>query len=103
MNPTERRRARSIRLRNYVSVLVALWTTALAFTLTWALIDKREKTREVVRAEARSAFRKDRGLLRWYAARGGVLVPAPGMAPTDRSPGATFARRNVSCRWMLPT
>jgi serine phosphatase RsbU (regulator of sigma subunit) len=41
--------------------------------------------RDVLRAEARSAFRKDRGLLRWYAARGGVFVPASGTAPTDRT------------------
>ena len=85
MNPTERGQARSIRLRNYVWALVILWTTAFAFTLTWSLIDKSNKTRDVLRAEARSAFRKDRGLLRWYAARGGVFVPAPTAAPTDRT------------------
>ena len=85
MKPTERGQARSIRLRNYVWVLVILWTTAFAFTLAWSLIDKSNKTREVLRAEARSAFRKDRGLLRWYAARRGVFVPAPVAPPTDRT------------------
>ena len=74
-----------IRLRSYVWVLVVLWTTAFAFTLSRALVDKLNRTRDVLRAEARSAFRKDRGLLRWYAARGGVFVPAPGAAPADRT------------------
>ena len=85
MTQTERGQARSIRLRSYVWALVVLWTVAFAVTLTWALIDKRNTTREVLRAEARSAFRKDRGLLRWYAARGGVYVPAPGAAAADRT------------------
>jgi serine phosphatase RsbU (regulator of sigma subunit) len=53
--------------------------------LTWALIDKRNKTWDVLRAEARSAFRKDRGLLRWYSAHGGVFVPAPGTVPIDQT------------------
>jgi serine phosphatase RsbU (regulator of sigma subunit) len=85
MNPSERGQARSIRLRNYLSVLVILWTTAFAFTLSWSLIDKWNKTRDVLRAEAQSAFRKDRGLLRWYAARGGVFVPASAAAQIDRT------------------
>ncbi len=85
MNPTERGQARSIRLRNYVWALVILWTTAFAFTLTWALIDKSEQDTGRIAGRGASAFRKDRGLLRWYAARGGVFVPAPGAAPTDRT------------------
>jgi serine phosphatase RsbU (regulator of sigma subunit) len=63
--------------------LAVLWTAAAATVLTWALIDKRNRTRDVLRAEARSAFRKDRGLLRWYAARGGVFVPRPGTARAE--------------------
>ena len=92
MNPSEGGQARPIRLRYYVWTLAILWTAAFAVALAWALTDKWNRTREVLRAEARSAFRKDRGLLRWYAARGGVFVPAPTAAPTDRTKPVGGAR-----------
>ncbi len=76
MDHPGRGQTRTIRLRYYVWGLVLLWTIAAATVLTWALIDKRTRTRDVLQAEAQSAFRKDRGLLRWYSARGGVYVPA---------------------------
>jgi serine phosphatase RsbU (regulator of sigma subunit) len=85
VSETGRREAGPIRLRKYVWALVILWTIAFAATLTWELIDQGNKTRDVLRAEARSAFRKDRGLLRWYAARGGVFVPAAAAPLTDRT------------------
>ena len=92
-----------IRLRNYVWALVVLWTTAFAFTLSWALIDKLNRTRDVLRPEAQSAS-QDRGLLRWYAARGGVFVPAPERRrPIGRSRRAAFAPGNPWRRWMFPT
>ena len=57
MSPAERGPARSIRLRNYVWVLVILWTTTFAFTLTWALIDKSEQdTGSVAGGGAESRF-----------------------------------------------
>ena len=84
MSQTGRGQAEPIRLRIYVWVLVIFWTIAFVATLTWELVDEWNKTRDVLRAEARSAFRKDRGLLRWYAAHGGVFVPATGKPPTDR-------------------
>ncbi len=92
MNPTERGPVQSIRLRYYVWALAVLWTIATATVLTWSLIDKWNRTRDVLRAEARSAFRKDRGLLRWYAARGGVFVRAPAAAPTNRTKPAADVR-----------
>lgn len=52
------------------------WTAAVGATLTWELFDEWNHTLDLARAEARGAFRKDYGFLRWYTAEGGIHVPA---------------------------
>ena len=64
-----------IRLRRYAWPLIVAWTAAVGATLTWELFDEWNQALDLARAEARGAFRKDYGFLRWYTAEGGIYVP----------------------------
>jgi serine phosphatase RsbU (regulator of sigma subunit) len=76
MSTEERFPSGPIRLQRYVWPLMAAWTAAIGATFTWGLIDEWNQTLDLARAEARGAFRKDYGFLRWYSAQGGIYVPA---------------------------
>ena len=75
MNNKERRPTGPIRLRWYVWGLAAAWTAAVGATLTWELLDEWNQALDLARAEARGAFKRDEGFLRWYTAQGGIYVP----------------------------
>lgn len=55
-------------------VLIGLWTTAVAASLTWNLRQEHEGTVQTARNHARTAFEKDLNFRRWIAQHGGVYV-----------------------------
>jgi serine phosphatase RsbU (regulator of sigma subunit) len=63
-------------LRTYVWAILVAWTAAAGATLVWELLDERNQARDLAMTEARSVARRDWAFLRWYAAHGGVYLPA---------------------------
>jgi PAS domain S-box-containing protein len=70
-------------LRNYLWLIMILWTIFIALVLVWNLFQERHETLEVVRIEARSAFEKDLVYRRWAAMHGGVYVPVTEQTPPN--------------------
>ncbi len=62
-------------MRGYVWGVVAIWTLVMGVSLAWSVEQQRQETREVARAQARTAYSKDVSYRRWNAVYGGVYVP----------------------------
>jgi serine phosphatase RsbU (regulator of sigma subunit) len=75
MSEARRRTADLIWLRRYVWALVLFWTAAVGVTLAWELFNQRNAARDVARAEARGACKRNEGFLRWYSSLGGLYAP----------------------------
>ena len=62
-------------LERYTWALAVLWTGVVAASLMWNVVQGRQRTLEVARIQARSAYEKDIIYRRWNTMHGGVYVP----------------------------
>ncbi|MEE9441703.1 MAG: PAS domain S-box protein [candidate division Zixibacteria bacterium] len=67
-------------MAKYAVLLAAAWTLLVISLALWIALHEMQKTRELVRNEARTHFLKDQAFRYWGAAHGGVYVP-----PTDHT------------------
>lgn len=62
-------------LRNYVLMILTLWTVFVCLVLLWNLSRQKRETLEAARVQAGSALVKDLAYRRWAAMNGGIYVP----------------------------
>ncbi len=68
---------------HYTWILATIWTTAIATSLIWNIIQVKGKILEIAYVQARSALEKDILYRRWNARHGGVYVPVSEMTPPN--------------------
>jgi signal transduction histidine kinase len=81
-------------LERYTWALAVLWTGVVAASLMWNVVQGRQRTLEVARIQARSAYEKDIIYRRWNTMHGGVYVPVT--AQTQPNPYLDVPDREIT-------
>ncbi|MBM3300614.1 MAG: histidine kinase, partial [Deltaproteobacteria bacterium] len=90
-HPTE---SESSRLKRYVLIATAFWTTVCLVSLVWNLTELARYTSEKARERAREAHSKDVVYRAWSAMMGGVYVPVT--ENSQPNPYLTVPHRDVT-------
>ena len=72
-----------LRLKGYVWMLASVWTAVIVASLALNLSQTEDRSLEVARTQARSAFEKDILYRRWNTMRGGGLRIPIGRDPSQ--------------------
>ncbi len=73
----------TLRLKQYLFVLIALWTVIIGSALLWNMTDRHHELFETAYHVAQVAFYKDIMYRRWASMHGGVYVPVSGKTPPN--------------------
>ena len=74
---------RRTRVARYMLLAAGVWTVIVVGLWLWSAHTKRQNTREIAQAQARTHFNKDQAFRFWAAARGGLYVAVDERTPPN--------------------
>ncbi len=74
---------KQLHFKKYTLIFLIVWLIFCSVTLLWVIREKKRDTNDLILAEARAHFKKDRAFRLWGAMHGGVYVPQTEHTPPN--------------------